>query len=355
VNHHALIHPQPEPATSTPDRLHRTAAVAGAAAALVLTGAILLGSRNLGNFDVALLGYALATIFLAYGVTYKSVVWAGSPAARRYLARGWKAMIHPGPKLPKSEVARTIVSTLLIQRFIAARSTPRWLAHQGLFWGVVSATAITFPLTFGWIHFRAVAGTESGYWIYVLGLRTAQIDALGVAGFLAFHGLNFSAVLVIAGGAWFLRGRWNERGNKLTRFGRDVLPLVALIAISVTGLALTASSALMGGLGYRPLAFVHMCTVVLTLVWIPFGKFFHTVQRPAMAGVHLHKQSSLASGGAHSCRSCGAEIEGAVFIDDLKKTMGELGLDYAGWIETCPACKRIARGAQYRESIKAGF
>ncbi|HEX2178804.1 MAG TPA: MFS transporter [Actinomycetota bacterium] len=355
MNDPAIVPAQSVAGAPGRDRLHRTAAFAGAAAALVLAGAILLGSRNLGNFDVALLGYALATIFLAYGVTYKTVVWAGSPAARRYLARGWKAMIHPGPDLPKSEVPRTVVSTLLLQRFLARRSVPCWLAHQGLFWGVVSATAITFPLTFGWIHFRAVAGSESGYWIYLLGVRTVQIDALGLAGFVAFHGLNLSAVLVIAGGAWFLRRRWRQRGNNLSQFGRDILPLVALIAISVTGLALTVSSALLGGLAYRPLAFVHMCTVVLTLVWIPFGKFFHTVQRPAMAGVHLHKQSSLAASGAHRCRVCGAEMEGAVFIADLQKTMRELGLDYSGWIETCPACKRLVRGAQYRESIKAGF
>jgi hypothetical protein len=355
VNDHAISRLNPGRGRLGIDGLHRTATLAGAAAGLVLTAAILLGSRNLGNFDVALLGYALGTIFLAYGVTYKTVVWAGSPAARRYLARGWKAIVRPGPEFPKSEVPRTIVSTLLLQRFIAQRSSARWLAHQGLFWGVISATMITFPLTFGWIHFRAVAGTPSDYWIYLMGMRTVKIDALGIAGFMAFHGLNLSAVLVVAGGAWFLRHRWTERGNNLTQFGRDLLPLIALMAISVTGLALTVSSALMGGLWYRPLAFIHMCTVVLTLVWVPFGKFFHTVQRPAMIGVHLHKQSTLASGGAHRCPSCGAEVEGAVFLEDLQKTMDELGLDFAGWIETCPSCKRIARGAQYREQVKAGF
>lgn len=355
MNDHAISRLNAGRAGFGTDGLHRTATLAGAAAGLVLTAAILLGSRNLGNFDVALLGYALGTIFLAYGVAYKTVVWAGSPAARRYLARGWKAIVRPGPELPKSEVGRTIVSTLLLQRFIARRSTARWLAHQGLFWGVITATMITFPLTFGWIHFRAVAGTESHYWIYVVGMRTVKIDALGITGFMAFHGLNLSAVLVIAGGAWFLWRRWTERGNNLTQFGRDLLPLIALMAISITGLLLTVSSALMGGLGYQTLAFIHMCTVVLTLVWIPFGKFFHTIQRPAMIGVHLHKQSTLASGGAHRCPSCGAEVEGAVFIDDLRKTMGELGLDYGGWIETCPACKRIARGARYREQVKAGF
>lgn len=334
---------------------NRGALAAGAATALLLTAAILLGSRNLDNFDVALLGYALGTIFLGFGIAYRTVLWAQSPAARRYMVRGWKALVKPGPDLPKMEIPRTLVSTLLLQRFIAERSNARWLAHQGLFWGVISATLITFPLTFGFIHFRAVQGTESLYWIYMNGIRTIKIDALGVVGWMMFHGLILSAVLVIGGGAWFLHRRWTERGNNLTRFGRDLMPLIALMAISVTGLLLTVSSALMGGFAYQPLAFIHMCTVVLTLVWIPFGKFFHTVQRPAMIGVHLHKQSALASEGAHRCPSCGAEVEGAVFISDLQKTMTELGLDYGGWIETCPACKRIARGAQYRADVKAGF
>jgi hypothetical protein len=351
-------HPNSRPASLSAPALpakNRGALSAGAAAALILSVAILAGSRNLDNFDVALLGYAIGTIFLGFGVAYRTVLWAQSPAARRYLLRGWKAILKPGPDLPKSEVPKTVVSTLLLQRFIAERSTARWLAHQGLFWGVISATLITFPLTFGFIHFRAVAGTESLYWIYMNGVRTIKIDALGIAGWMMFHGLNFSAVLVIAGGAWFLHKRWSERGNNLTRFGRDLLPLIALMAISVTGLLLTVSSALMDGFAYQPLAFIHMCTVVLTLVWIPFGKFFHTIQRPAMIGVHLHKQASLASGGALACRECGAGIEGAVFVSDLQRTMNELGLDYAGWVETCPACKRIARGAQYRDRVKAGF
>lgn len=347
-------HPTTPPAPPAP-RPNRGALGAGAAAGLALTVVILAGSRNLDNFDVALLGYAIGTVFLGFGAAYRSVLWMHSPAARRYLLRGWKAILKPGPELPKSQVPKTIMSNLLLQRFIAERSTARWLAHQGLFWGVVSATLITFPLTFGFIHFRAVEGTESLYWIYMNGVRTIRVDALGIAGWMMFHGLNFSAVMVIAGGAWFLHKRWSERGNNLTRFGRDLLPLFALIAISVTGLLLTVSSALMDGFAYQPLAFVHMCTVVLTLVWIPFGKFFHTIQRPAMIGVHLHKQASLASDGALECRECGAGIEGAVFVSDLQKTMNELGLDYSGWIETCPACKRIARGARYRDQVKAGF
>jgi hypothetical protein len=328
---------------------------AGAAAALVTAG-IFLGSRNLANFDAALVGYAIATIFMAFGVTYRTVAWSKSPAARRYLVGGWKALLSPGPAAGGVAAGtRTVVSTLFLQRFIAQRSRGRWLAHQGLFWGVVIATAITFPLTFGWIHFRAVPGTPSGYWVYVVGVRTAKLDALSLLGWMVFHGLDVAAVLVVGGCIYFLRKRWAERRTNRMNFGKDVVPLLTLLAISLTGLALTVSSALLSGLYYHPLAFAHMCTVVLTLVWVPFGKFFHTIQRPAMIGVHLHKQSGLSTKGVFQCRSCGMPLEGAGFVDDLQATMAELGLAYGGWIETCPRCKRLERGARYRTQVKAGF
>jgi hypothetical protein len=331
-------------------------ALAGAAAAALVTAGIFLGSRNLANFDAALVGYAVATVFLAFGVSYRTVIWSRSPAARRYLIGGWKAMLSPGPAIRNGLAGpRTLVSTLFLQRFIAKRSNGRWLAHQSLFWGVVMATAMTFPLTFGWIHFRAVEGSARGYWVYLLGTRTAKIDALSLLGWMMFHGLDLAAGLVIAGSLFFLKRRWEERRANKIDFGKDLLPLLALLGISVTGLALTISSALLGGALYPLLAFVHMCTVVLTLVWIPFGKFFHTIQRPAMIGVHLHKQSTLASKGTFLCRSCGAPLEGAGFVEDLQATMNELGLGYGGWIETCPRCRRIERGRHYRAQVKAGY
>ena len=71
--------------------------------------------------------------------------------------------------------------------------------------------------------------------------------------------------------------------------------MIALVAISVTGLLLTlSSSALLDGEGYEFLAIIHMATVVLTLVFIPFGKFFHVIQRPASVGVEVYKRTSAA-------------------------------------------------------------
>jgi hypothetical protein len=48
---------------------------------------------------------------------------------------------------------------------------------------------------------------------------------------------------------------------------------------------LTASYSWMKGYGYDFLAILHAITVIFTLLWLPFGKFFHIFQRPAQLGV----------------------------------------------------------------------
>ena len=63
-----------------------------------------------------------------------------------------------------------------------------------------------------------------------------------------------------------------------------MLPLVLLFAVSLSGLLLTVSYTWLFGYGYEFLAIFHAVTVVFTLLWLPFGKFFHIFQRPAQLG-----------------------------------------------------------------------
>jgi hypothetical protein len=83
--------------------------VAGGVAAVVVALAIYVGSRGLRYFDAALVGYATATVFLAFGVTYRYAVWVSSPPARRYLRRGWQAFFSWGNfrRLPTAVPARS--------------------------------------------------------------------------------------------------------------------------------------------------------------------------------------------------------------------------------------------------------
>ena len=173
---------------------------------------------------------------------------------------------------------------------------------------------------------------------------------------MTFHLLDIAAVLVIAGCAYFLWRRLRDREvQSEQRLGYDFVPLIALVAISVTGLLLTFSSALLGGAGYSFLAILHMGVVILSLVFIPFGKFFHVIQRPAVLGVQVFTQASQLDDGVMACARCGEPLAAAGFVRNLQDTMGELDLRYQGWIETCPRCKRIERGQAYLRDVKRGF
>jgi hypothetical protein len=139
------------------------------------------------------------------------------------------------------------------------------------------------------------------------------------------------------------------------RFGYDFVPLVALVVVSVTGLLLTLSAWLLHGGGYEFLAIIHMAAVVFTLVYIPFGKFFHIVQRPAAVGMQTFKDTSSGESGMLTCRVCGTPIDSDAYIDNLRATMRDLGLGFDEWAETCPRCKRAERGRAYLANVQRGF
>ena len=122
--------------------------------------------------------------------------------------------------------------------------------------------------------------------------------------FVIFHGLVWSSFLVIAGVMLAFRRRMIDHGAvAVQQFGQDILPLLLLFAISVTGLMLTASYTWMRGYAYEFLAILHAVTVIVTLLWLPFGKLFHIFQRPAQLGVGFYKDAG-ARGEQARCRRC---------------------------------------------------
>jgi hypothetical protein len=192
--------------------------------------------------------------------------------------------------------------------------------------------------------------------MFVVGLRVMTFDPLTWWAWIVFHVLDIAAVFVLAGCAYFLRRRMGDReATTGQRLGYDFMPLIALVAISVTGLLLTFSSALLEGAGYEFLAILHMGVVVLSLIFIPFGKFFHVIQRPATVGVHMFKRTTQADEGIVRCARCDEPLEGAAFVRNLQETMDELDLRYRGLVETCPRCKRLERGKAYLDHVKRGF
>lgn len=345
---------------SIPPELARTAERlrAGAWATMwtaLLVAAIVVGSRNLQNFDAALVIYTFAVIFATWGVAYHYCVWLQKPPTRVFWRRGWQLFFTRGVGRSLPRLASVAGTHLLAQTFIRRRSRLRWWMHQCLFWGCLLAAAITFPLVFGWIHFGTADHDPMTYVTYVFGFPTASFKVRTLWSWLLFHGLDVSAVLVLAGISLSLWRRMREKGALAVQsFAMDFFPVVLLFAISVTGLALTASSLWLRGQYYGFLSILHAITVITALLYLPFGKFFHIFQRPAQLGVKLYEDAGDAGEGA-LCARCGERFASRMHVEDLKRVLPELGFDYrmpgpAGhWQELCPACKRktIAR-AQLR-------
>jgi hypothetical protein len=214
-------------------------------------------------------------------------------------------------------------------------------------WGCVIAAAITFPLTFGWVHFQTEPGDLESYRAVLFGFPTLSFPIHSWIGFAIFHGLVWASLLVIAGVMLAMKRRMTDHGAAaLQQFSEDYLPLIALFAISVTGLMLTASYTWMRGYAYDFIAILHAITVILTLLWLPFGKFFHIFQRPAQLGVSFYKDIGARSEQAR-CRRCNGEFASRMHVEDLIQVERELGYQYelAGspaehyqWI--CPRCRR---------------
>ena len=76
-----------------------------------------------------------------------------------------------------------------------------------------------------------------------------------ITAFVVFHGLVWASWLVIAGVMLAFRRRMTDRAAiSVQQFGQDMLPLILLFAISVTGLLLTVSYTWMKGYAYDFLA-----------------------------------------------------------------------------------------------------
>ncbi|MFC9942426.1 MFS transporter [Streptomyces pratensis] len=333
------------------------ATLAGAVVSGLLILAIVFGSRLLHDFDSALLPYAVATVFLAFGVAYRYTVWVSAPGARRLFKNGWRSLFSKENfRRTPTALPKMIATYLGFQKFLGARSHARWAAHQLIFWGCILAALITFPLTWGWFTFTSGSGSGPGYEMRIWGVKILGFDSLNFIGWLMFHGLDIAAVLVIPGASYFLWRRMKDRGAITgQRFAYDMVPLLALIIISVTGLLLTFSSIFLHGGGYEFLAILHMVSVVFTLIYIPFGKFFHIVQRPAAVGMQLFKYTDRQDDKVFPCRRCGEAIDTGPYVENLRGTMQDLELGFDAWAEYCPRCKRVLRGNAYLTQVKKGF
>jgi hypothetical protein len=168
---------------------------------------------------------------------------------------------------------------------------------------------------------------------------------------MVIHGLVWSSFLVIGGVMLAMRRRMRDHGAAAAQlFGEDFLPLILLFAISMTGLMLTASYTWLKGYAYDFLAILHAITVIFTLLWLPFGKFFHIFQRPAQLGVRFYQDAGEREGPA-ICARCRGAYASRLQVEDLIEVERELGYRYEmpgspadHYQRICPACRRTLLG-----------
>jgi nitrate/nitrite transporter NarK len=339
---------------------------AGAWATLVTAGVaalIVVGSRNLQHFDAALVGYTFATLFATFGISYRYAMWLHRPPTRMYWRRGWQAFFSRRVMARNAvSLGRRALVEFAANAYIFRRGRLRGLAHWLIMWGCVLAAAITFPLAWGWIHFETVPGDFHAYRTFVFGFPVQDFAVESALAFVIFHGLVWSSFLVIGGVMLAFRRRMIDHGAvAVQQFGQDILPLLLLFAISVTGLMLTASYTWMRGYAYEFLAILHAATVIVTLLWLPFGKLFHVFQRPAQLGVGFYKDAGQRDEQAR-CRRCQQPYASVPMIRDLTVVERELGFQYelpdgGHYQDVCPRCRRalfgLAQGGLWHEYLNA--
>lgn len=318
----------------------RIAFAGGLIAALLVIAGIYFGSGKLDRFDRPLAAYAAATVFAAFAIFYRYLMWIQRPPTWRYFKAGWKLFLQP-KKLVRN-VGKFIVllwNNIVAQKFIERRSHKRWLAHLCLAWGCLLAFAITFPLSWGWVQF-GIAQNGVDYVVEFMGMKQFSFPPDSILAFLFFNGLNFSAVFVLVGVGLAMHRRIFELGAQAVQsLAGDFIPLFLLFAVAVTGLMLTASYRLMGGSNFAFLSLLHAFTVVILLLYMPFGKFFHVIQRTAHLGVAYYKEEA-AAGEQAICTRSGLPYESQMHHDDLVAVMKELNMDFGPHQDLSPQEKR---------------
>jgi len=264
-----------------------------------------------------------------------------------YWRRGWQLFFSGKFFVYGWELCKHAMADMAAQRFIRKRGLTRWLGHMLLGWGCMTAFAVTFPLTFGWIHFTLAPGTIDTYVAHAFGFPVFSFPLHTFVATNIFHILNWSSVMVIVGVGIVMRRRLTDAGQiALQTFEGDLLPLLLLAAIAVTGLGLTWDYEFLQGRAHQFMGITHAITVILFLLWLPFGKFFHIFQRPAQLGVAIYRKEGEL-GPQAICPHTHERYASKQHVTDLKSVTRELGYDFtladgSSHLDLSPQGKRAA-------------
>ena len=318
-----------------------------ALATALLLAAVYAGSSGLAHLDAALLGYLAATVAACFVTVYRtSAFWRRPPSA--FYARALLEAVRRPRELRR--LLGAAGRDLAAQRFIARRSRVRWLAHLLLSVGTLVSFAITLPLVWGWLRFEADGGRS--YRAILVAVPVVRFAPEGVVGWLVFHGLSLAAVAVALGATYFLLVRLRARGGPHETAGFHLAPLLLLLAVALSGLALPAAGRSgLPGL-FRAAALVHEVSVVALLLALPFTKLAHLLIRPLHLGAQLVRAPGALRAG---CIGCGAPLAPVAQRDAVERLLAARGFRFARHQRRCPTCRRRQVATAQAELLGAQF
>jgi nitrate reductase gamma subunit len=299
------------------------------------------------DIDMALLGYALSSFIFAIGLTVRLASWLMRPATHQVIKRSIQNLrTKERTKRNTLAILKTAFENIILQKFIFKRGMYRGIQHFMIAWGCIGSFAITFGLTFGWMRFDLI--DPETYQIIVFNLPTMKMAAHGIVAELIYNGLNITAMMVMIGVCMALARRLTNKDVRVTQRAEfDLLPLYILLAVTLTGLLLTVSYVLLEGWMHHYLALVHQVTVVLMLIYFPYGKLFHLPIRPLATAVPMNYQEVLKVD-TRTCKSCSTSYSSDDQITDVKQILMAQNFnlqlaDGSYLADYCPACRRRMR------------
>ncbi|MFC4102245.1 hypothetical protein [Paenibacillus xanthanilyticus] len=308
-----------------------------------LAALMYIGSRFFTHLDLALYGYMVGTVVFIGGFFYRFMAWAERPPTRILLRKGVRLIF-------RRSTPAVAADHLVVHRFIWNRGWYRWLQHILLGWGCILSAFVTFPLVFGWMYFTMA---DNGYYTVVgFGLDLMRVPADGWIAFLFYNALNITAFMVIGGVCMALYRRIrNKQALAEQSFAYDFLPLYLLLFISVTGLLLTFSNIFLHGFGHPVMSLIHQWSVILTLLYLPFGKLAHIPMRP-LSVLARNYRDHYGEAEPKACRVCGTEFVSAEQSRDVVDVLKQNNLEFKTedgdhLAELCLPCRRKYRMSRF--------
>ncbi|WP_077213396.1 hypothetical protein [Bacillus dakarensis] len=301
-----------------------------------------IGTRMFTHVDLNLYGYMVGTIVFLGGFFYRFIAWGERPPTKVFIKKGLKLLF-------RKTTPQTTVEHLATYRFIWNRGVYRWTQHLLIGWGCVLACLVTFPLVFGWMYFTM---PENGYYtIVAMGISLITIPADGFIAYLSYNALNISAIMVIAGVTMALYRRLkNMQARAEQKFMYDFMPLYLLLFVSITGLALTFINMFLHGWGHSVMSLIHQYSVIITLIYLPFGKLAHIPFRP-MSVLARNYREHYGEQSMKPCKVCGEEFVSTEQSQDVLSVLATNEIEFKKedfhLAELCLPCRRKYRIAQF--------